>query len=91
MKRTNSLEGVWPDGNQLWSWQPKVVPFQATSFMSVGGTDTFSIVISKGLLIMHALIKWVVQWLKTSLFVLRWYADCQNRTSFRELLKAVHT
>ena len=39
--------------------------------LSVGGTDMLSTVISKGLVIMHALMKWVVQWLVTSAFVLR--------------------
>ena len=71
MKRTNSLEGVWRDWNELWSCQPNCLPFQATSFMSVAGIDSLSTVISKDLVIMHALIPWVVQWLKTSAFVLR--------------------
>ncbi len=39
--------------------------------MSVSGTDTLSTVISKGLVIMHALVNWFVQWLNISLFVLR--------------------
>ena len=39
--------------------------------MSVAGINRLSDAISKGLVIMHALIQWVVQWLKTGPFVLR--------------------